>query len=52
MDTQNDREFVRIYTTVIIPHMLRSMLSTEDQAAVAVNPRALSRDPQRWAVTG
>ncbi len=42
MDTQNDREFVSIYKTAMIPHMVMSMLSAEDHAEVTTTRARLA----------
>lgn len=41
-DTQNDREFVRIYKAAMIPHMVMSMLSAEDHAEVTATRTRLA----------
>lgn len=42
VDTQNDREFVRIYKTAMIPHMLMPVLSAEDHAEVTATRARLA----------
>lgn len=42
VDTQNDREFVRIYKMTMLPHMLMPMLSAEDHAEVTATRTRLA----------
>lgn len=42
VDTQNDREFVRIYKGVMLPHMLMPTLSSEDHAEVTATRARLA----------
>jgi len=42
VDTDNDREFVRIYKMAVFPHMLMPALSAEDHAEVTATRARLA----------